>query len=447
MYNTNTIIVKDKDVILYSKENCILAKEFKNCCIFVLRQLFSSKFKDYKNLSKNEQEVIDNFKLLKVDVSKIWLPTYETFDKYFKVTKNVDYYNNLPMQSSQQLIKESLESFNGYLSSLKEYKVCSEKFTGRPKMPGYIKTMTTFTITNQDAVWYADGLKLPKFKKRINVGNLNLGKIKEVQIKPFYDTFKVCIISDGKDNPIPTKNKKEVKLKQNKINTLKSKIFDKNRILGIDLGLNNFLTTSNNCGLCPIIINGKDIKSYNQFFNKQKAKYQNLNATKKLNILSRKRFNYLNNKYEQISSYIAFYAYNNNIGSIVIGKNNSWKQNINLGKVNNQNFTFIRYESFIEKLTYKCLKLGIQVIEVEESYTSKASFLDKDEIPVYDKNDKTKYKFSGTRIKRGLYKTKKGVIINADVNGASNIIRKYNINAFKRKRLSYLTKTVQKINI
>ena len=447
MYNTNTIILHDKKLILYSKNNCILAKEFKNCCIFVLRQLFSSKFKDYKNLSENEQEVIDNFKLLKVDVSKFWLPSYKNLDKYFKVTKNVDYYNNLPMQSSQQLIKETLESFNAYLNALKEYKLCPEKFTGRPKMPGYIKIMTTVTITNQDAVWYTDGLKLPKFKKRINIGNLNLGKIKEVQIKPFYDTFKICITSEGKESPIPTKNKKEVKLKQNKINTLKNKTFDKNRILGIDLGLNNFLTTSNNCGLCPLIINGKDIKSYNQFFNKQKAKYQSLNATKKLNILSRKRFNFLNNKYEQISSYIAFYAYENEIGTIVIGKNNSWKQNINLGKVNNQNFTFIGYESFIKKLTYKCLKLKIQVIEVEESYTSKASFLDKDEIPVYDKNDKTKYKFSGKRIKRGLYKTKKGILINADVNGASNIIKKYNINAFKRKRQPYLTKTVIKVNI
>ena len=449
MYTTNTIILHDKELITYSKNNCILAKEFKNCCIFVIRQLFSSKFKDYKNLSKNEQEVIDNFKLLDVDVSKFWIPTYETFDKYFKITKNVDYYNKLPMQSTQQLIKEALESFDAYLNALKEYKACPEKFTGRPKMPGYIKTMTTITITNQDAVWYTNGLKLPCIKKRISVSNANLGKIKEVQIKPFYDTFKVCIVSDGEGKPVQSKkdkNKKEVNLKQNKINTLKSKTFDKNRMLGIDLGLDNFLTTSNNCGLCPLIINGKEIKSYNQFFNKQKAKYQSLNATNKLNILSRKRFNFLNNKYEQISSYIAFYAYNNNIGTIVIGKNNSWKQNINLGKVNNQNFTFIGYESFIEKLTNKCSKLGIEVIEIEESYTSKASFLDKDEIPVYGE-DISNVKFSGTRIKRGLYKTKKGILINADVNGASNIIKKYDINAFKRKRLSYLTKTVQKINI
>ena len=168
--------------------------------------------------------------------------------------------------------------------------------------------------------------------------------------------------------------------------------------------------------------------------------------SKRLQRLSKNRDLYLKDKYEQISSYLICYAYENNIGTIVLGKNDNWKQNINLGKVNNQNFTFIGHASLIEKIKYKASLLGIEVIVVEESYTSKASFLDKDKIPVYGIDD-SKIKFSGTRVKRGLYKTKKNIFINADVNGASNIIKKYDDKAFKNKRLSFLTKTVEKINI
>jgi len=115
----------------------------------------------------------------------------------------------------------------------------------------------------------------------------------------------------------------------------------------------------------------------------------------------------------------------NNFDTLVIGKNSFWKQNINLGKVNNQNFAYIPFDSLIFMLEYKCKANGINFKVVKESYTSKSSFLDKDKIPVYDKNNKTEYKFSGTRIKRGLYKTKNGILINADVNGSLNILRKY----------------------
>ena len=121
-------------------------------------------------------------------------------------------------------------------------------------------------------------------------------------------------------------------------------------------------------------------------------------------------------------------------------------QNINIGKANNQNFTFIGHAKLMEKIKYKAQLLGIEVVVVEESYTSKASFSDKDKLPTYGEDD-SNIKFSGMRVKRGLYKSKKGILINADVNGASNIIRKYDDKAFKNKKLSYLTKTVEKANI
>lgn len=254
MYKTDTVILHDKDYIKYSEDNCILAKQFKNCCIFVIRQLFSSKFKDYKSLSSNEQEVIDNFKLLGLDVSKFWIPTYETLDKYFKVTENVDYYNDLPMQSTQDLIEETIEMFDSYFALLNMYKENPGSLSGRPKMPGYVKTMTTVTISNQDAVWYTNGLKMPKIKKRLDIGQLQLGKIKEVKIVPYYDTFKICITSEGEGSPKPIKQKKKnakanirTKTKHiSKIKTLKPKTLDTKRILGVDFGINNFLTISNN---------------------------------------------------------------------------------------------------------------------------------------------------------------------------------------------------------
>ena len=119
----------------------------------------------------------------------------------FTITKNNDYYNDLAMQSSQQIIKECLQDFKGYLQALKQYKKNPSSFTGRPKLPGYCKSdYISFDITNQDAVIYEeDGfsyLKLPKTKIKLNLGNLELGTLKEVTIKPYYDTFKVCIISE-----------------------------------------------------------------------------------------------------------------------------------------------------------------------------------------------------------------------------------------------------------
>lgn len=262
----------------------------------------------------------------------------------------------------------------------------------------------------------------------------------------FYDIFKICIIHDV---------------------DFKSVNLNKTRILGIDLGVDNFLTTSNNCGLNPFIINGKVIKSYNQYFNKKMGEIQtklaekNLHTSKELSQLWRKRSNYIRNMEHQISYFVCNYCITNNIGTIVVGKNDNWKQNINIGKKNNQTFCFIPHAHFIGVLKNKALKYGIDVIEVEESYTSKASFLDMDVIPTYKDSKKVEnnetnnnteknnnYKFSGSRIYRGLYKTNNGILINADVNGASNIIRKAFPDAFSNVvDFNYLIKTVNKYTL
>lgn len=443
MYQVKSIILKDQNPLKYVfDEQTHLSKLFKNSCIFRLRQLFFAWKKNYDEtyLSTHEKEVLDEFRKSGINITKRHsLPNYKEFDSMFKLTKNNDYYNNLPMQCTQQIIKECLSDFKSFFKSIKAYNSNPSKFKACPNIPKYKKTdKISFDITNQDAVIYEKSsntyeLKLPKTKLRLNLGELNITNLKEVTVIPFYNTYKINIVYEIEDKEIPS--------------------LDKSRILGLDLGVNNFLTTSNNVGLVPFIINGKIMKSKNQFLNKKISNLKILLSkdkftSKRIKRLWKYRNNFFNNQIHKISTYIINYCLTNNIGVIVIGKNDSWKQNINIGKSNNQTFCFIPHASFIKKLEEKANIYGIKVIEQEESYTSKASFLDNDDIPTYEEGDTTKYNFSGKRIERGLYKTKENILINADVNGASNIIKKYNINAFKQiTDFSYLTKTVERITI
>jgi putative transposase len=202
-----------------------------------------------------------------------------------------------------------------------------------------------------------------------------------------------------------------------------------NSIASIDLGLNNLMTVTftNNK---PLIINGRPLKSINQYYNKRKAKYTSLvekcnnkKTSKRLRRLSLKRTNKIDDYLHKSVSYLINQLVFNNISTLVVGYNKNWKQDINIGKVNNQNFTNIPYLKLIKMLEYKCQLYGINFILQEESYTSKSSFLDKDILPVYQNGDK-KYSFLGTRINRGLYQSKEGKFLNADVNGSYNIMRK-----------------------
>nr|WP_293096015.1 transposase [Okeania sp. SIO2F4] len=206
------------------------------------------------------------------------------------------------------------------------------------------------------------------------------------------------------------------------------KPIDNNRVAAIDLGLSNLATISSNVkGFQPFIVNGKPLKSINQFYNKKKGELQSKLQkqaeerchSNKINKLTIKRNLKVETYLHQASRIIINTLRENQIGTLVIGNNQKWKQEINLGKRNNQNFVQIPYHKFIEQLTYKAELVGIKVIINEESYTSKASFLDLDNIPNYQKG--VKHKFSGQRIKRGLYKSKNGLLINADLNGSYNI--------------------------
>ena len=209
---------------------------------------------------------------------------------------------------------------------------------------------------------------------------------------------------------------------------------DNSRYFSIDPGLNNIVSIYNNIGIRPLLYNGRPIKSINQYYNKTTAKLRselptNVKSSKRLKQLSFKRNNKIDYEMHKISTHIINEAVRNNISKIIIGNNVGWKNEINLGRKNNQNFVNIPHAKLFNQLLYKGLLNGIEVIFTEESYTSKASFFDKDELPIYGQIDN--HKFSGKRISRGLYKDSKGNLWNADLNGAANIMRKVSDKAYK----------------
>lgn len=210
----------------------------------------------------------------------------------------------------------------------------------------------------------------------------------------------------------------------------RQRLTNQTRFASIDLGLNNLTTVTSNV-FKPLIINGKPIKSINQYYNKNLKKKQKLlplnqYTSDKIRKLNFKREMKLNDYLHKSAKFLVNYLVSQTINVLVIGTNKGWKQNINIGRRNNQNFVNIPFYKFKQILTYLCEENGIEVHEQEESYTSKASFLDGDFIPTFNESgEKEKHTFSGRRISRGLYETKNKKIINADVNGSLNILRKF----------------------
>jgi putative transposase len=204
-------------------------------------------------------------------------------------------------------------------------------------------------------------------------------------------------------------------------------ISENKRIAGIDLGVNNLATASNNIGEQPFIINGRGLKSINQFYNKRRSELQSKLPkgqfwSKQLEQITFKRFNRVKNYMHHASHYIVKWCVQHQIDTLVVGHNDEWKQNLRMDKVNSQNFVFIPYKMLIQQLKYKCEDVGIEFVETEESYTSGTSFLD-GEVPCKENYNKRR------RVKRGLFQAS-GTLINSDVNGSLQIIKKVFPNAF-----------------
>ena len=219
----------------------------------------------------------------------------------------------------------------------------------------------------------------------------------------------------------------------------------------IDLGIDNLATITFSDGTNPLVVKGTQLKSINQGYNRLIAKATsklpaNQKTSQHIHRLWRNRELKLQSELHKITSFLSLYFDEMAIETVFIGKNQGWKQEVSLGKKTNQSFTQIPFNIFISQLTYKCLAKGIKVVEQEESYTSKASFLDEDEIPVYD-SVQTKPQFSGKRISRGLYQSKDGKVLNADVNGSYNILVKGLLSLDKtlnRKAVSFHTRSLRR---
>lgn len=322
-------------------------------------------------------------------------------------------YKSLPSQCAQQVLRLLDKNWVSFFKSIKDWKQHPEKYQGRPKLPKYKVKNGRFMVVFSCKRDLGHSLKygyiqFPKIFKGLRL-ETKVSNVQQVRVIPLGKCYKLEIVY----------NVEKVELKPFNY-----------RICAIDLGLENFVTMTNNIGLKPVVIKGGILKSINQYYNKvlaeKKSTLKKIHKKDWSNELGRftlKRDNKIHDLLHKYSRKVVDYCLENDISTIVIGHNKEWKQNINIGHKNNQKFVSIPYSSFIQKLEYKCEDIGINFIQTEESYTSKASFLDNDDIPKEYKDDGN-YEFSGKRIKRGLYRSKNGILINADVNGSYNIGRK-----------------------
>ena len=357
-----------------------------------------------------------------------WL-SYEKLDKSFKQSFNQKdcmlYRSMKSVHLAQQILKLVNQNMISWNKARKAYLKAPQKFTGKPKIPKYKSKggKNIVIVDNQTAKLRANGIvEIPVMDSlKIKLQHKETNKIQQVRVIPKNNTFVI-----------------EIVYKTNKVIDYKE---DNGRYLTIDPGLDNAFTLASNVkGFKPVIINGRPLKSVNQYYNKQKARLtriydlskQNRN-TKRLNKLDFYRNQKMLKFAHEASKRIVEIALSHELNTIVIGKNKGQKRSSNMGKRINQNFIGIPHQKMIEMIVYKANLAGIVVIQANEAYTSQTSFLD-NEIPINQNGDKARKRKGLSpvkrRVKRGLFKSNKGILINADVNGALQILRKVVPNAF-----------------
>ena len=322
-------------------------------------------------------------------------------------------FTSLGSNSSQHTLKMLDKVWKSFFIAIKDYSKYPSKYLGRPKLPTYkdkngryVCVLTNLQSQIKDEYLYFAFKRLKSynnlFKTKVQ------GKHMQTRIVPKGSCYVLEIVYETEVSEVKTES---------------------TNIIGIDLGLNNFATLTNNVGALPIVINGKNIKSYNQYWNKDISKVKsdlkkrhNQNWSNKLESLTQKRNNKIEYFMHCTSKMVIDYCMAIGCDTIVIGYNQEWKQECNIGKAT-QRFVQIPYYSFINKLKYKCENIGIKFIETEESYTSGTSFLDNEE-PTKENYNRSR------RISRGLFKSNTGILINSDVNGSYQIIKKVFPNAF-----------------
>jgi len=328
-----------------------------------------------------------------------------------KILKYEECFTNLPTKTSQQIIIQLGNNWRSFFRAVKDWSKNKDKYEGQPSLPKF-KPKNGRNIVFFD---YQQGrFKNGKFYFPMT-GNhkqyslyiettIQKKDFRLLKIRPYGNCYKIEIVY-----------RKQIE---------ENEEYNDN-YLAIDLGINNLTTLTNNIGLRPIVINGRILKSVNNYYNKLQAEamsYIDRGSSNRFQKIVTKRNNIFDTHLHRISRTIINYCLDNNIENIVIGRNKDWQRCSKMGKKNNQRFVQIPYEDLIQKILYKAEEVGIRVAVIEEQYTSKSSFIDNDFIPEKFGN----YEFSGKRICRGLYKSGNGSIINADVNGSFNILRKCN---------------------
>lgn len=349
---------------------------------------------------------------------------YLRYEANYHELKNCENYKLLNSNMAQQTLKDVDAMFKSFFALIKLSKQGKFNFK-HIRLPNYLpKNGYANLIIGQIRLRKDNILTIPfsnTFKKKYNnkiqikiPQVLENKKIKEIQIVPKFNArfFEIQYTYEIQEEDI-------------KLNT--------NNALAIDLGINNLCTCVTNTGK-SFIVDGRKLKSINQFFNKQNAKLQSIKdkqkikkQTKQQYLISNKRKNRVNDYINKTCRYIINYCLTNDIGTLVIGYNQSFQCKSNIGKKNNQIFTQLPFGKVREKLEYLCKRYNINYVLQEESYTSKASFFDNDDLPIYNMDNPQTYEFSGKRVKRGLYQTKNNYLFNADCNGALNVLRKSNV--------------------
>jgi len=330
---------------------------------------------------------------------------YLSYEEMDKRMQSHEAYRALPAKVSQQVLRQLADAWKAFRGAKAAYEEDPSKFTGRPRLPKYKhktegRNILIYTIQAISRKGLKQGLIQPSMLAiEVKTQQQNIDQVRIVPRKGFYVVEVVY----------------EQATKQAPVNPA--------YYAGIDIGVNNLAAlASNKPGFHPVVVNGRPVKSTNQFYNKRKAELQkklgHTGTTARMERMTNRRNRRVDHYLHTASRYIIDLLVEEEIGVLVIGKNDGWKQECEMGKRNNQNFAQIPHARFIAMLSYKAELVGITVEITEESYTSKASFLDRDPLPVCVRSDNTEHTFSGKRVKRGLYRASGNRYINADLNGA-----------------------------
>ena len=433
-----------------------------NAALFRRRQVLTARQKDVADLTENEQTVIDEFKTASgVDILSDSFKgvSAQLLEETMRKNGNPDYCNSfISAQTAQWVVKSVINDWKNAWSAINDWVNNPSKYKAKPELPKYKRKggHCTVVMTNQDCTIATDKnnvswLKLPYHKKTPVCIGMPEGRLKEVKIKPVNGEYDIIMTFDIEAPDVQP-------------------VTESKRIAAIDFGVDNLMAVTNNIGASCLLYKGGIVKSVNQNYNKKLAALMAAEMAKpgchlakdgkprfvpttESQKLTNRRNNQIHDFMRQAAVHFLAWCVENRIDTIVCGVNKGWKQEVSIGKANTQNFVQIPFMYLRQQIRYRAEAAGIRFIEQEESYTSKASFPDMDDIPVYKEGEPAKYKFSGrrrpTRYKgtckkdgfRGLYVCKDGTIINSDLNGSANILRKAFPDAFKDGVMPDFTKT------